>query len=54
MQKGIYFVTNLDFFSFAIFSFGLWVFYVKKSKVNTEEYGAHLEKIFDTPQMNLI
>lgn len=42
------------FFSFAIFSFGLWVFYVKKSKVNTEEYGAHLEKIFDMSQMNLI
>lgn len=53
MQKDIYFVTSLDFFSFAIFSFGLWVFYVKRSKLNTEEYGDHLEKIFDISQMNL-
>lgn len=54
MQKDINFVTGLDFFSFAIFNFGLWVFYVKRSKVNTEEYGDHLEKSFEMPQMNLI
>lgn len=54
MQKDINFVTSLDFFSFAIFNFVLWIFYVKRSKVNIEEYGDHLEMIFEIPQMNLI